>query len=108
MKIPSGFIGSFQPPSVAELRRAREPQAREAGTGDAAGERISADGAVAARGELLRQRADAFESGRVRRIDGLDTYSGPGRSAVAAYLSVARSPVEAAVGAELVGIDVVV
>ena len=108
MKIPSGFIGSFQPPSVAELRRAREPQPREAGSGEAAGERVSAESAVAAHGELLRQRADAFESGRVRRIDEPDTYSGPGRSAVAAYLSVARSPAEAAVGAELVGIDVVV
>jgi hypothetical protein len=108
MKIPSGFIGSFQPPSVVELRRARESQPREAGSGEAAGERVSPDSAVAARGDSLRQRADAFESARLRRIDAPDTYSGPGRSAVAAYLSVARSPVEVAVGAELVGIDVVV
>lgn len=108
MKIPSGFIGSFQPPSVAELRRAREPQRREAGADGATGERYSADGAVAARGDSLRRRADGFESSRVRRIDELDAHSGPGRSAVSAYLSVARSPVAAAAGAELVGIDVVV
>ena len=106
MKIPSGFIGSFQPPSVAELRRAREPQPRETGADGEASERSSADSAFAARGESLRRRADAFEFSRVQRIDELDAYSGPGRSAVSAYLSVARSSVPAAGGAELAGIDV--
>ena len=108
MKIPSGFIGSFQPPSVAELRRAREPQPRETGADGEASERSSADSALAARGESLRRRADAFEFSRVQRIDELDAYSGPGRSAVSAYLSVARSSVPAAGGAELAGIDIIV
>ena len=108
MKIPPGFIGSFQPPSVAELRRAREPQPRETGAdGDGSGH-SSVDGAFAARGESLRRRSDAVEFDRVQRIDGLDAYAGPGRSAVSAYLSVARSAVPAAGGGELAGIDVVV
>lgn len=108
MKIPSGFIGSYQPPSVAELRRAREPQSRETGADGEASERSSADSALAARGESLRRRTDAFEFSRVQRIDELDAYSGPGRSAVSAYLAVARSAVPAAGGAELAGIDIII
>jgi hypothetical protein len=108
MKITSGFIGSFQAPSVAELRRAREPQPREAGADGDGAERSSADGAFAARGESLRRRSDAFEFSRVQRVDELDAYSGPARSAVSAYLSVARSTVPVAGGVELAGIDVVV
>jgi hypothetical protein len=108
MKIPSGFIGSFQPPSVAELRRAREPQPRETGADGEPSGRSSADSAFAVRGESLRRRADAFEFSRVQRIDEPDAYSGPGRSAVSAYLSVARSSFPAAGGAELAGIDIIV
>lgn len=108
MKIPSGFIGSFQPPSVAELRRAREPQPRETGADGEAGERSAADSVFAARGESLRRRADAFEFSRVQRIDEPDAYSGPGRSAVSAYLAVARSSVPVAGGAELAGIDIII
>ncbi len=108
MKIPSGSIGSFQPSSVAEVRRARESRPRETGGDGDASERSSADGAFATRGESPRRRADVVVSSRVQRIDELDPYAGPGRSAVAAYLSVARDSVQAGGGAELAGIDVIV
>jgi len=107
MKISAGFIGSFQPASVADGRRARETSPPREGGADGEGGSGSADGGFAARGESLRRRADAVEFSRVQRIDEPDAYSGPGRSAVSAYLSVAMNSVPAA-GIELAGIDVIV